>query len=215
MSTRTPTIGMATLRRFSTNAASWRSRYSRTVVRSGRSSLGNPRPDAFPTGRSNFSRPSPTRPSSRSKTYVRSTKYKLAVANSASHWSSRRRPRKCSASSAARRASWSRCSRPCWKKRSEFARPNLARCTCARATDSARSPCTTRHRHWPRSAGAVRSIPDPAHPLAVWLGRSRWPRLPTSRRCRITLTEIHLPSRPSNSADIGPCSPYRCLRSKS
>ena len=41
-------------------------------------------------------------------------------------WSSRPRPPRCSRSSPARRVSWSRCSRPCWRTRRAFARRSLA-----------------------------------------------------------------------------------------
>ena len=41
-------------------------------------------------------------------------------------WSSRPRPPRCCRSSAARRASWSRCSRPCWRTRRASARPSSA-----------------------------------------------------------------------------------------
>ena len=43
-------------------------------------------------------------------------------------WSSRPRPRRCCRSSPARRASWSRCSRPCWRTRRASARPSSAAC---------------------------------------------------------------------------------------
>ncbi len=40
----------------------------------------------------------------------------------------------------ARRASWSRCSRPCWRTRRAFARPSSARCSASTATHSTRPP---------------------------------------------------------------------------
>ena len=43
-----------------------------------------------------------------------------------SRWSSRPRPRRCSGSSQARRANWSRCSTPCWRMRPASATPSSA-----------------------------------------------------------------------------------------
>ena len=66
---------------------------------------------------------------------------------------------RCSRSSAVRLASWSRCSRPCWRMRRGFARPRSARCCCVRATDSAVSRSTTRLRHMRRFDRKTRSVP--------------------------------------------------------
>ena len=48
-------------------------------------------------------------------------------------WSSRPRPLRCCASSQARPATWSRCSRPCWRTHCASARPSSAYC-CVIAT---------------------------------------------------------------------------------
>ena len=90
-----------------------------------------------PTSRSSWSRTSPPRPSSPSRTRGCSTSCASARPTSPSRWSSRRRPRRCSRSSQVRPASWSRCSRPCWRMRCASARPSSACCSCARAMRSA------------------------------------------------------------------------------
>ena len=55
---------------------------------------------------------------------------------------------------AARRASWSRCSRPCWRTRRASARPSSAPCGCAKAMASAPLRFTTRRRLMPSSGSA-------------------------------------------------------------
>ena len=55
----------------------------------------------------------------------------------------RDRRRCCKVISPARRASWSRCSRPCWRMRRDSARPSSALCFCARATTFVQSHSTT------------------------------------------------------------------------
>ena len=65
-------------------------------------------------------------------------------------WSSRQRPPRCCTSSRARPASWSRCSRPCWRMRRASARPNSAPCIASRGTSSACRGCTARRPHLPR-----------------------------------------------------------------
>ena len=82
-----------------------------------------------PTSRSSWSRPSPTRPSSRSRTRGCSTRCRRARASSPNRWSSRPRPPRCCRSSRARPASWSRCSRPCWRTRRASATPSSAPCS--------------------------------------------------------------------------------------
>ena len=89
-------------------------------------------------------------------------------------WSSRPQPPKSCELFRARRASWSRCSRPCWRTRRAFARPNLAPCTRARQMHSARSPCTTPRPRLPRHASAAcRSGRRPMSPLGVSPSPSR------------------------------------------
>ena len=71
-----------------------------------------------PTSRSSWSRTSPAKPLSLSRTPACSE-------SSASRCSNRPRPQRYCRSSRARRASWSRCFRPCWQTRLVFARLNL------------------------------------------------------------------------------------------
>ena len=89
------------------------------------------------------------------------------------------------ASSRARPASWSRCSRPCWRTRCASAKPSSARCICydGEAVPSALH-CTTRRQplpsfseHEPHSTTAR---PMPASTASC--RRSRWSTLPTMRR---------------------------------
>ena len=66
-------------------------------------------------------------------------------------WSSRRRPPRCSRSSAVRRASWSRFSTQCWTTRRGSARPNSVYCFFVKKAHSALLHCTTRRRRLPNS----------------------------------------------------------------
>ena len=66
----------------------------------------------FPTSKSRFSKLSPIRPSSLSRTSACSKKSRSATRNCARRWSIRRQRPRCSASSAARRRTCSRCSTP-------------------------------------------------------------------------------------------------------
>ena len=65
--------------------------------------------------------------------------------------SSRLPRRRYCASSARRRANWSRCSRLCWRMLCVFARPSSACCISPRATLIARSRCTTHRQRLPIS----------------------------------------------------------------
>ena len=73
-----------------------------------------------------------TRRSSRSRIPACSTSCASALTISPRRWSSRRRPRRCWASSPVRPASWSPCSRPCWRTRFASARPTSASCFALR-----------------------------------------------------------------------------------
>jgi len=63
-------------------------------------------------------------------------------ANAMRRWRSRPRPRRCCASSPARRASLAQCSRPFWRTRYNSAVPNSAICMFATATPFASPLCT-------------------------------------------------------------------------
>ena len=95
-------------------------------------------------------RTSPPRPSSPSRTRGCSTSCASAPTISPSRWSSRPRPPRCSRSSPVRPASWSRCSRPCWRTPCASARRSSAIC-CASTTETFRAGrrCTMRRQRLP------------------------------------------------------------------
>ena len=94
-------------------------------------------------------------------------------------WSSKPRLRKCSASSAVRRAICNRFSRQCWRMQPASVPPNSALCSYAREMRFASWRCTTRRPHWPNCGAASRySSAKPGWPLCA-------ARMIEARECQI------------------------------
>ena len=72
-----------------------------------------------------------------------------------SHWSSRLRRRRCWASLVIRRASWSRCSKRCWRMRDASARPSSALCIDAKEMPFGPLLCMVHRKHLLRSDVAI------------------------------------------------------------
>ena len=96
-----------------------------------------------------FSKPLPIKRSSRSRTCDCSKKSKSATQNCARLWSIRRQPPRCSASSAARPRTCSRCSTPSSRAPRGFAGLMMWCCDSARGT-SGYAGSFWSHTHWPR-----------------------------------------------------------------
>ena len=87
---------------------------------------------------------------------------------------------------AARPASWSRCSRPCWRTRRASARPSSASLSVRGEAVPRRRHARRRRPHTPRLRNATRySSASAKQPLGASQRPSRWFILPTSRRNRL------------------------------
>jgi hypothetical protein len=91
------------------------------------------------------------------RTHTCSTSFANALMISVNRWSSRRRPQRCSRSSAHRRPTWRRSSRPCWRTPHASVPPSSAFFGCAKATHTGSGHCTARRPHSPQRDGANRS----------------------------------------------------------
>ena len=128
------------------------------------------RSDPSPTSRSSCSRPSPTKPSSPSRTRGCSRRSRRASASCRSRSNTRPRPATCSASSAGRRPSSSRCSTRLSRSAARFATPTMPSCLPLRW----RSSCISQRSHGldrgDRDATCADLDPMPAGPR---YGRAR------------------------------------------
>ena len=100
-------------------------------------------------------RTSPPRPSSPSRTRGCSTSCASALTISPSRWSSRLRRRRCCASLVVHRASWSRCSKRCWRMHDASARPSSAFCIDAKEMPFGLLQCMVHRKHLLRSDVAI------------------------------------------------------------
>ena len=122
---------------------------------------------------------------------------------------------RCCRSSPARPASWSRCSRPCWRTRRASARPSSASCSASTAT-SFRAVALHRRAAGIRRTSASASRFSPRRQPS--LGRVVADK--AGRSTSIDLTEQATRRDPmrvaaSSSPAHGPCSPCRCSRTTS
>ena len=160
----------------------------------------------LPISRSSWCRTSPPRPSSPSRNAAAQRTARRIV------WSSRPRPPTCCASSVRRPASWSRCSRPCWKMhphlRGQVRHPVSVEGDAFRSVAMHGAPTGLR-----RKVGGSR-ICNNRLGTAIWTACRDQADGPNCRYAAEPAYADRDPQRlpPSNSAVRARCSPCRCSR---